>query len=115
MKKIFYIVLVIVILFAIGFFVKQQAPQQPQAQIDVEEVIAAEVVETPAVDEVAAPAAEDMNDGEIVGEAPVADVEAVANETISEVAPEADNDGAEEVEEVDPGQTADEDETIVKE
>ncbi len=120
MKKIFYIILVIVILFAIGLFVKQQAPQQPEAQIEIEEVGVSEAIETPEdssaeMPEVNVENAEELSDGEFVGVAPVADVEDVANEAVPEVAPESENDGAEEVEEINPEETSDEDETIVQE
>lgn len=115
MKKIFYIILVIVILLAIGYFVKQQAPQQPEAQIDVETVAVSEVIEAPESEENTPPvvAVEELNDGEVVGIAPIADVEDVANETVSEAAPE--NEAIEEVEEVNPDETAGEDETIIAE
>ncbi len=85
MKKIFYIVLVIVILLVIGRFVKQEN-SAPVA--DENTVVEETIVDENAISAAANPDA--IGDGEVVEE-------------------------AEEVVEVNPEETADEDETIVNE
>mgnify|MGYP000767518730 CR=1 FL=1 len=90
MKKLFYIVLVIVVLLVIARLVKNEAP----AVAEPEAVAVEETVAVP---------------GDIAGE-----IDAVVAEPAN---PDALSDGevVEEVEEVNPGETADEDETIINE
>lgn len=95
MKKLFYIVLVIVVLLVISKFVKNEAPvpaAEPEAAV-VEETVATPDETAGEIDAVVAEPAniDNLNDGEVVEE------------------------GAVEVEEANPAATAEEDETIVKE
>ncbi len=93
MKKLAYIVLVVIILLAISYFVKQETP-------------AAE--ETPSAPEAAL--VEDENDG--------VDAEAISNMTIETENAEIVSDGEvvdEEIEEDNPSETSDDDETIITE
>lgn len=91
MKKLFYIVLVVAILLAVGYFVKNEAPV---AENTPEVPVAEETVDAEAIGnmEIETEDAETLNDGEIV-----------------------DGEAAEEVEEVNPDETADEDETVIEE
>ena len=111
MKKLFYIILVIVILGVISYFVKQEAPQT-EAVVTEEVSVDGDAIEVGAAEVVVPEDPENLGDGEIV-ESTTMTVEDVANENIPEVAPE--NDGAEEVEEANPSETSDEDETVVSE
>ena len=88
MKKLFYIILVIVILLVISRFVKNEAPAPVEPDVVVEETV--EEIANDA--EIAEPANPDaLGDGEVI------EVE------------------SEEVEETNPAETADEDETIIEE
>ena len=92
MKKLFYIILVIVILLVISRFVKNEAPAPVEPDVVVEETVE-EFANAPISDaEIAEPANPDaLGDGEVI------EVE------------------SEEVEETNPAETADEDETIIEE
>lgn len=92
MKKLFYIILVIVILLVISRFVKNEAPALVEPDVVVEETVE-EIANAPISDaEIAEPANPDaLGDGEVI------EVE------------------SEEVEETNPAETADEDETIIEE
>ena len=92
MKKLFYIILVIVILLDISRFVKNEAPAPVEPDVVVEETVE-EIANAPISDaEIAEPANPDaLGDGEVI------EVE------------------SEEVEETNPAETADEDETIIEE
>lgn len=92
MKKLFYIILVIVILLVISRFVKNEAPAPVEPDVVVEETVE-EIANAPISDaEIAEPANSDaLGDGEVI------EVE------------------SEEVEETNPAETADEDETIIEE
>ena len=92
MKKLFYIILVIVILLVISRFVKNEAPAPVEPVVVVEETVE-EIANAPISDaEIAEPANPDaLGDGEVI------EVE------------------SEEVEETNPAETADEDETIIEE
>lgn len=92
MKKLFYIILVIVILLVISRFVKNEAPAPVEPDVVVEETVE-EIANAPISDaEIAEPANPDaLGDGEVI------EVE------------------SEEVEETNPDETADEDETIIEE
>lgn len=92
MKKLFYIILVIVILLVISRFVKNEAPAPVETDVVVEETVE-EIANAPISDaEIAEPANPDaLGDGEVI------EVE------------------SEEVEETNPAETADEDETIIEE
>lgn len=108
MKKLAYIILVIAILVLISHFVKQGNVTAPAATTEIPVV---EVTETTAaVAEVAAPTTTPAEDNDVV------DVQEVTEDVIVEdSAPTSANDGAVEVEEINPAQTANEDETVVKE
>ena len=92
MKKLIYIILVIVILLVISRFVKNEAPAPVEPDVVVEETVE-EIANAPISDaEIAEPANPDaLGDGEVI------EVE------------------SEEVEETNPAETADEDETIIEE
>ncbi len=90
MKKLFYIILVVAILLAVSFFVKNEAPV---AENVPEVPVAEETVDAEAIGnmEINTEDAENISDGEIV-----------------------DGEAVEEVEELNPNETADEDETVVE-
>lgn len=91
MKKLFYIVLVVAILFLITMFVKNNATQAP---ISIPEAVVEEAVSV-----------QPTEDGVIVTDEVVEVVAPIAEEAAS----------VEDVEETNPDATADEGETIVKE
>lgn len=115
MKKLAYIILVIAILLVISHFVKQNTPARSVAETMVETIAvepAAEAVENET--EVSEPAVhEDSAENDQAIPAEDTDVVDVQEDIIiDDQAPE--DDGAIDVEETNPEQTADEDETIIE-